>query len=206
MGPLGRGLGRDRHHYDRVGAGEGTLMRHFLRLARAPSALPGGVPRRSAVAQLEAFTGAVQRLTPADLGARTSAVSVAAVTVAADPHLLDAAPATVKPIRLLACPHRPHAQDWTKPRSDGIKAKRTRLHARERVEGPGFFQERARAFVYSASGNRIARARPSMPARYPRGSHRDRSLDVRLRLIQSDDSARHAQIKLETTICTRKAR
>ena len=115
---------------------------------------------RSAVAQRVAFTGAAQRLTPADLGALTRAVQVAAVTVAADPHLLGAAPATVEPIRLLACPHAPRAQHWTTPHSAGIKATRTRPYAREHVEGPGFFQERARAFAYSASGNRIARVRP----------------------------------------------
>lgn len=135
-------------------------MRHFLRSARSPGPLPGSVQTRSAVAQLVAFTGAAQRLTPADLGALTRAVQVAAVTVAADPHLLCAAPATVEPIRLLACPHAPRAQHWTTPHSAGIKARRTRPYAREHVEGPGFFQERARAFAYSASGNRIARERP----------------------------------------------
>ena len=130
MGSLARGLGRDRRHYERVGTDEGTLMRHFLRPARAPNALPGSVPQRSTVAQLVACTGAVPRLPPADLGTLTRAVAVATVTVAADPHLLAAARATVKPVGLLACPHDPRAQDWTKPRSDGIKAMRTRLHAR----------------------------------------------------------------------------
>ena len=135
-------------------------MRHFLCSARSPSPLPGSVQTRSAVAQLVAFTGAAQRLTPADLGTLTRAVQVAAVTVAADPHLLCAAPATVEPIRLLACPHAPRAQHWTTPHSAGIRARRTRPCAREHVEGPGFFQERARAFAYSASGNRIAREHP----------------------------------------------
>lgn len=135
-------------------------MRHYLRLALAPGALPGGMQTRSAVVQLVAFTSAAQRLTPADLGALTRAVDVAAVTLAADAHLLCAAPATVQPIRLLACPHAPHTQHWTKPRIAGIKARRTRLHAREHVEGPGFFHELDRAFVYSASGNRIPRERP----------------------------------------------
>jgi len=181
-------------------------MRHFLRSARSPGPLPGSVQTRSAVAQLVAFTGAAQRLTPADLGALTRAVQVAAVTVAADPHLLGAAPATVEPIRLLACPHAPRAQHWTTPHSAGIKARRTRPYAREHVAGPGFFQERARAFAYSASGNRIARERPLRAWGHPHRSHRDRSLDVRLRLIQSDDIAQHAQIKLETKIRARKAR
>jgi hypothetical protein len=152
--------GCDGRHYERVGGGEGTLMRHFLRLALTPGTLPGGVPTRPAVAQLVAFTGAAQRFTPADLRALTRAIPVAVVTVAADAHLLYAAPATVEPIRRLACFHAPRAQHWTKPRIAGIKARQTRLHAREHVEGPGFFQERARAFVYSASGNRIARAHP----------------------------------------------
>ncbi len=35
--------------------------------------------------------------------------------------------------------------------------------------------------------------------------HRDRSLDLRLRLIQSDKIARHAQIKLETKIRAKNA-
>jgi len=163
MGPLGRGLGWNNRHYGCLGVREGTLMRHFLRLALAPGTLPGGMPTRSAVAQLVAFTGAAHRLKPADLRAFTRAVQVAAVTLAADAHLLCAAPATVQPIRLLACPHAPRAQHWTKPRIAGIKARQTRLHAREHVEGPGFRQERARAFVYPACGNRIQRERP-LPA------------------------------------------
>ena len=130
MGPLGRGLGRAGRHYERVGAGEGTLMRHFLRLALAPGALPGGVPTRSAVALLVAFTGAAQRLAPADLRALPRAVLVAAVAVAADAHLLRAAPATVQPIALLACPHAPRTQHWTTPRIAGIKARRTRASCR----------------------------------------------------------------------------
>ena len=137
MGPLGRGLHRNRRHYERAGAGKGTLMRHFPRLTLAPGALPGGVPTRAAIAQLVTFTGAAQRFTPANRRALPRAVPVAAVTVAADPHLPGAAPATVEPICLLPCPHAPHAQDWTKPRITGIKARQTRLHARELVEGPG---------------------------------------------------------------------
>jgi len=70
-------------------------MRHFLRAALAQGALPGGMPMCSAVAQLVAFTSTVQRLTAANLGALTRAVDVAVVTVAADAHLLCAAPATV---------------------------------------------------------------------------------------------------------------
>lgn len=70
-------------------------MRHFLRSAIAPGALPGGMPKGSTMTQLVAFTGTAQRLTAADLGALTRAVDVAVVTVAADAHLLCAAPATV---------------------------------------------------------------------------------------------------------------
>jgi hypothetical protein len=161
MGPLlGRGLGRGGRHYDRAGVEEGTLMRHFLRLALAPSALPGGVPTRPAVAALVAPTGTQQRLAPAYRRAFPRAVPVAAVALTADAHLLRAAPAAVQPIRLLACPHAPRTQHWTTPRIAGIKAGRTRPHPREHAEGPGFFQERARAFVYSVSRLRIARDRP----------------------------------------------
>ena len=125
-------------------------MRHFVCLAFTPHALPVGMPRRSALAQLVVFGGAARRLAPTDLRALTRAVDVAVVTVAADAHLLRTAPATVQPIGLLACLHAPHTQHWTKPRITGIKARRTCAYARERVEGPGFFQELARAFVYSA--------------------------------------------------------
>ena len=137
----GYGLDRKCRHYDRHGVGEGTLMRHFLRLARAPGALPGSVPTRSAVAQLVALTGAAQRFTPADRRAFTRTVAVAAIALGADPHLLYAASTTVESIRLLACLHASRAQHWTKPPIAGIKARQTRLHAREHVEGPGFFQE-----------------------------------------------------------------
>ena len=40
-------------------------MRHFLRLALAPGALPSRVRTRSAVAAVVAFPGAAQRLAPA---------------------------------------------------------------------------------------------------------------------------------------------
>ena len=43
-----------------------------------------------------------------------------------------------------------------------------------------------------------------MYARHPCASHRDQSLDLRLRLVQSDDIVRHVQIKTKTTICTKK--
>ena len=104
------------------------------------------------------LTGAAQRFTPTDRRAFTRAVAVAAIALGADSHLLYAAPTTVESIRLLACLHASRAQHWTKPPIAGIKARQTRLHAREHVESPGFFQECVRAFVYSASRNRIARA------------------------------------------------
>lgn len=44
-----------------------------------------------------------------------------------------------------------------------------------------------------------------MLAGYPQGSHRDRSLELRLRLIQLDKIARHAKIKLETKIRAKSA-
>lgn len=168
---LNPGLDRTGRHYDRRGAGEGTLMRHFLRLAPAPGALPGSVPARAAVAQLVAFAGTAQGFTPANLRALARAVAVAAITPAADAHLRHAAPATVEPIGLLACWHAsPRGWHWTKPRSTGIKARQTCLHAREQAEGPGFFQERVRAFVYSASGYSIARVRV-LPRRSGNGRH-----------------------------------
>jgi hypothetical protein len=91
MGPLGRGLGRDDRDYERVGAGKGTLMRHFSCLALSPSSLPRCMPTSSAVAQLVPSTGAARGLAPADLGALTLAIPVAAVTVTADAHPLCAA-------------------------------------------------------------------------------------------------------------------
>ena len=109
---------------------EGTLMRHFLRLAFAPDALARGVSTRAAVAVLVALRGAAQRFAPAYPRTFTGAVAVAAVAVAADAHLLRAAPAIVQPIALLACLHAPARAHWTTPRIAGIKAERTRLSAR----------------------------------------------------------------------------
>ena len=97
-----RDLGRDVYHYERVGTWKGTLMRHFLCSALAPSSLPGRVQRRSAATRLVALTGAAHGLMPADLGALSGAIPVASVAVAADPQLLCAVPATVQPIRILA--------------------------------------------------------------------------------------------------------
>jgi hypothetical protein len=153
-----RGRGGDDHHYAGVGAGNGTLMRHFLHQAFAPGTLPGGMEQGPAAARLEAGAGTAHRFAPTDPGAVTGAVLVAAVTIAADAHLRGAAAATVQSIGLLACRHAPRAQHWTKRRDTGIKARQPRP-ARARKEGPGFCQECARAFVYPASANRIPRER-----------------------------------------------
>ena len=82
-------------------------MRHFLRLALAPGALPGRVRICTAVAALVAYPGTAQRLTPADLRALPRAVLIAAVALAADAHLLGAARAVVQPIGLFAGLHAP---------------------------------------------------------------------------------------------------
>src|SRR5260370_17581015 len=113
-------------------------MRHFLRMASAPDALPRSVSTRATVAVLVALRGAAQRLASTHPRTLAGAVLVAAVAVPTDAHLLRAALAAIQPIRLLACPHAPHTQRWTTPRIAGIKARRTRPYAREHVEGPGF--------------------------------------------------------------------
>jgi len=131
--------GRRRHHYDRADHLQGTLMRHFLRLARAPRALACRVPTRAVVAELIADTGSAHRLAPANPRTFPGAVVVAAVAVSTDTHLLRAASATVQPKALLARPHALRTPHWTTPRRAGIKAMRTRPHARQHAEGPGFF-------------------------------------------------------------------
>ena len=129
--------GRSRRHYGRAERLRGTLMRHFLRLPRAPRALPRRVATRSAVALLVAGTGAAQRLAPANPRALRRAVLVAAVAVPTDAHLLRAAPATVQPIALLARPHAPRTQRWTTPRNAGIKEAQTRPYAARACRRPG---------------------------------------------------------------------
>jgi hypothetical protein len=196
MGPLGRGLGRVVCYCDRDGAGDGTVMRHFLRLALAPRTLPGGVRTRPAVAALVASTGTQQRLAPAQPRAFPRAVAVAPIAIPADAHLLRAAPAVVQPISLLTCLHAPRTRHWTTPRSAGIKAGRTRPHPREHAEGPGFCQERARAFVYSVSRLSIAHSTLASSPGHAHRSHRERRLDLQRRLIQPDDTTRHYRIEL----------
>jgi hypothetical protein len=48
------------HHYAGVDAGNGTLMRHYLRSASSPGTLPGGMHRGTAEAKLVTGTGAAQ--------------------------------------------------------------------------------------------------------------------------------------------------
>jgi len=131
MGPLSRGLGRGVRYCDRDDGGDGTVMRHFLPLALAPSALPGSVRTRPAVAALVSPSGAAQRLMPTDPRTLPRAVAVAAVAVAADAHLLGAAPAAVQPIRLLACLHTPAhaaldnaAHRWHKGKANALSRAR----------------------------------------------------------------------------------
>ena len=105
-------------------------MRHYLCLALAQGVLPRGVFKRSRKTLLVGFARALRRLTPRDLGTFALTVHVAVVTVAADAHLHGAEPAVVQPVSLLAGPHAPHTQHWTKPRITGIKARQTCLYAR----------------------------------------------------------------------------
>ena len=136
MGPLDDGLDRAGHHYERAGPKAGTLMRHFLGLALAPGALPGGVRIRPAVAALVACTGATHRLAPTYPRASPRAILVAAVATPADAHLLGAASAVVQPIALFVCRHAPTLH-WTTPRIAGIKARQPRLTRARACRRPG---------------------------------------------------------------------
>ena len=98
-------------------------MRHFLRMACAPSALTCSVSARPAVAVLVAPSGALQRLTPANPRTLSRTVLLAAITSATNAHLLRAAPATVQPIRLLACSHAPARKPLDNAADCGHKGK-----------------------------------------------------------------------------------
>ena len=173
-------------------------MRHFLRLALAPSALPGGVRIRPAVAALVAPTGAAQGLAPAQLPALPRAVAVAAVALTADAHLHRAAPAAVQPIGLLACPHAPRTQHWTTPRIAGIKAGRTRPQSARARRRPGVLPGTCPGLrLFGVQTQHSARAAPSY-AGPALGSHRERRLNGRRRLVQPHGAARHARIPSET--------
>src|SRR5688572_3918831 len=127
---IGFSGGCNRHHYAWNDCTEGTVMRHFVNLPRSPGALAGCMSTRTTVALLIALPGTQQRLAPTYARAVSDAVLVAAITAAADAHLLRAPPATVQPIRVLACPHAPRTPHWTTPRIAGIKTARTRASCR----------------------------------------------------------------------------
>jgi hypothetical protein len=171
MGPLRRALDRAHRHCDRDSGGKGTLMRHFLRLALAPSPLARGVPTRPAATSLVALPSAPQRLAPAHRRTLPRAVPVASVAVTADAHLLCAAPAAVEPIGLLACLHTPRTQHWTTPRNAGIKAMQTCLDAREHAEGPGFFLGMCPGLRLSGVRTQDSAGRPSMYAGHAHRLH-----------------------------------
>ena len=128
-------------------------MRHFLLLTPAPDALTRSVVQRSAVALLVSRRGAAPAFAPANLRAAFRAVTVTTVAGPTDAHLRGTTPAAIQPIALFAGPHEPHPWHWTTPRIAGIKALQTCPYKRVTAEGPGFFQEFVRAFVYSAFGH-----------------------------------------------------
>lgn len=112
-------------------------MRHFLRAARAPACLARSVFTRSAAVLLIALPRPAPRFAPALSRAAFRAVAVAAVTFAADAHLLRAARAAIQPITVLACLHVLHTA-LDNAVNYGHKGKRNApSHARS-VEGPGF--------------------------------------------------------------------
>lgn len=73
-------------------------MRHFMRVAFTPASLAGSVQPGTTAAALVAPAGAAHRLTTTLLSASLRAVLVAAVTPAAEAHLLRATGAVVEPI------------------------------------------------------------------------------------------------------------
>jgi hypothetical protein len=139
-------------HYERDGAREATVMRHFLRVAAAPSTLPCSVSARPTRALLIAPCRTPPRVAPRLLCTALRAVAIAPVAVATDAHLLCTARAVIQPIAVLACPH-PflHTRHWTTPRFAGIKASENApLHARSFRRPGASCQNVARAFVYQA--------------------------------------------------------
>ena len=179
-------------------------MRHFLRLALTPGALPRGVRIRSAVAALVAFPGAAQRLAPADLRAPRRAVLIAAVATTADTYLLCAARAVVQPIGLFACRHAPTLH-WTTPRIAGIKARRTRLTRARACRRPGVLPRMCPGLRLFSVRDQHSAHRPPSYAGPALRSHRERRLDVRRRCVQPDAVAEHVRISPETP-CARKQR
>jgi len=123
-------------------------MRHFLCVTLAPGALSRRVTSRSTGAELIALARAQERFAPASRGARTAAVDVAAVAVAADVHLLAAATAVVEPMGRFGQDARSPA-DWTTPCIAGIKAMQTCASRAPACRRPGVLaKESARAFAF----------------------------------------------------------
>jgi hypothetical protein len=137
MVPLGRGLSRAHGYCDRHASGGATVMRHFLRLAFAPGALPSRVRTRSAVAALVALAGTAQRLAPALRSTAAGAVHVAPVAAAADLHLLPATGTVVQPMRRFGHPDARSTGDWTTSCITGIKAMQTRAWRAPACRRPG---------------------------------------------------------------------
>ena len=130
-------------HYERHGASQATVMRHFLRMAAAPNTLPCSVFACTTVALLIAACRTPPRFTPRLLCTAFGTVAIAAVAVATDAHLLCTARAVIQPIAVLARPHPlPHPRHWTTPRFAGIKAsKNAPLHVRSFSKARGFLPE-----------------------------------------------------------------
>lgn len=145
-------------------------MRHFLCVTLAPGALSRRVTSRSTGAELIALARAPQRFAPASRGARTAAVDVAAVAVAADVHLLAAATAVVEPMGRFGQDARSPA-DWTTPCIAGIKAMQTCASRAPACRRPGVLaKESARAFAFCAPLSITERARVRLDVR--RSHHR----------------------------------
>jgi hypothetical protein len=135
---LGRDRGCGARDYGSDGGQMGTLMRHFLSLPCAPSALARSMLKRPAIAPLIAFPGAAHRLTPAYEGAHLGAVQVPVITMSTDLSLAMTTFARIQPMGLWTLRHAPSTRDWTPPCDARIKAARMRFYRRRHVEGPGF--------------------------------------------------------------------
>ena len=116
MGPRKRALVEVAATMTGTALAEGTLMRHFLRSASSPGPLPGSVQTRSAVAQLVAFTGAAQRLTPAHR-AHSPAQYRLPRSQSQQIRTCSAQRPQLYSRYVFARPHVPRAQHWTTPHS-----------------------------------------------------------------------------------------
>src|SRR5882672_5843140 len=135
-------------------------MRHFflcraaLRLTRTPLLLAGRVSARSPGAALVTSAGGPHAEAALLLRARSVAVNMPGIALAADLHRDPAAPAVVSPERPLAHRNAILFQDWTMPCGACITEpwSCSRTH---RTEGPGSTAKSdPRAFAYSASGSK----------------------------------------------------